>query len=94
MKIYRVQINYETVIRAASREEAERHANRILRNSDEEPDAVEAVEVTRLPCLPMGWNGDCRPWGETDPHDRTLREILGQNASDVPCADARPLDRD
>ena len=80
MKIYRVQINYDTIIRATSREDAERQANRILRDSDEEPDALEAVEITSLKELPTGWNGDCRPWGETDPHDRTLREILGQNA--------------
>ena len=86
MKIYRVEIKYETVIRAASQEDAERQANRILRDSDEEPDTVTAVEVTQLPCLPMGWNGDCRPWGETDPHDRTLREILGQNAESIRAA--------
>lgn len=80
MKIYRVEITYETVIRASSQEDAERQANRILRDSDEEPATVDAVEVTTLPSLPLGWNGDCRPWGETDPYDRTLREILGQNA--------------
>lgn len=83
MKIYRVEISYETVIRAASQKDAERQANRILRDSDEEPATVTAVEVTRLPCLPKGWNEDCRPWGDPDPHDKTLREILGHNAEFV-----------
>ena len=83
MKIYRVQINYDTIIRATSREDAERQANRILRASDEEPKALEAVEITSLKELPMEWNGDCRPWGETDPHDRTLSEILGHNVESI-----------
>lgn len=79
MKIYRLRVTYETVVRGSSVHAVECAANRIIRDSDDEPEA-EAVEITELAELPVGWNGDCRPWGVTDPHDRTLREILGQNS--------------
>jgi hypothetical protein len=82
MKIYRLKVTYETVVRGSSVHAVECAANRIIRDSDDEPES-EAVEITELSELPIGWDGDCRPWGVTDPHDRTLREILGQNDKDL-----------
>ena len=79
MKIYRLKVTYETVVRGSSVHAVECAANRIIRDSDDEPES-EAVEITDISELPIGWDGNCRPWGVTDSHDRTLREILGQNA--------------
>ncbi len=79
MKIYRLKVTYETVVRGSSVHSVECAANRIIRDSDDEPES-EALEITDLSQLPVGWDGDCRPWGEIDPYDRTLKDILGHNA--------------
>ena len=81
MKIYRVKIQYETVIRAKSQEDAEKQAHWILIESDEEPDSVEAAEITSLSELPNEWNKWCIPWGELDPKCRTIAEILAQGSN-------------
>jgi hypothetical protein len=77
MKIYKVQITYETVIRAASQKDAERDANYIIKNEcDSAPTEIIADEISDVHELPCGWDEYCRPWGVTDPHDRALGEIL------------------
>lgn len=79
MKVYRLTVTYETVVRASSEHAAECAANRLIRDSDDEPLESDAVEIAAISELPMGWDGKCRPWGERDPYDRTLEQILGQN---------------
>ncbi len=79
MKLYRLKVTYETVVRGSSVHAVECAANRIIRDSDDEPES-EAVEITDLSALPIGWCGACRPWGERDPQDRTIADILA-NAS-------------
>ena len=77
MKLYKVRVEYETVILAESQADAERSAPYILRhNADEDADIVNAHEIKSLADLPQGWNAQCRPWGERDPNDRTIGEIL------------------
>ena len=77
MKLYKVRVEYETVIRAESQADAECDAPYILRHdADEDADIVTANEIESLADLPQGWNAQCRPWGERDPHDRTVGEIL------------------
>ena len=76
MKIYRLKVTYEIVVCGSSVHAVECAANRLIRDSDDEPEA-EAVEITKLAEMPIGWDANCRPWGVTDPHDRTLGEILG-----------------
>jgi hypothetical protein len=49
---------------------------------DDEPEIVFSDEITKLADLPHGWNAACRPWGERDPNDRTIRQILSANVSD------------
>jgi len=76
MKIYRVRIEWETVIRAKDENHAMEQAERVIRDGDDEHDVVEATEIKSQTELPSGWNAKCRPWGEIDPYDRTLGEIL------------------
>lgn len=77
MKLYKVHIEYETVIRAESKEAAEWAASYTMRHeADDEPEVVFADEIKSASDLPQGWNPQCRPWGERDPHDRTIADIL------------------
>ena len=76
MNIYKVEVTYHVVVRAADEMSAEREAHYAARNEDEEPDASHAEKITHLSQLPECWNADCRPWGEKDPQDRTLGQIL------------------
>lgn len=62
MKIFRVKVTYETVIRAQSSAEAEQSADRVIRDSDEDPQEVDAVFITKLSELPDGWDQSCLPW--------------------------------
>jgi len=78
MKLYRLKVTYETVVRGSSVHAVECAANRIIRDSDDEPEA-EAVEINTLENLPIGWDGACRPWGERDPYDRTIADILAND---------------
>ena len=76
MKIYKVRIEWETVIRAKDEDHAIKQAERIIRTGDDEPDCFIAKKISSQMELPEGWNAKCRPWGETDPYDKTLGEIL------------------
>ena len=77
MKLYKVHIEYETVIRAESKEAAEKEAHYAMRYEiDDEPNVILSDEITKLKDLPTGWNPQCRPWGERDPQDRTIGEML------------------
>lgn len=77
MKIYKVLVEYETVIRAESAKDAENQADYIIRHEcDSEPRIVAAKEVNAVVELPEGWNAQCRPWGETDPMDRPIGALL------------------
>jgi hypothetical protein len=77
MKIYKVLVEYETVIRAESAKDAEKKADYIIRHEcDSDPRMVAAKEVTAIGELPEGWDARCRPWGERDPFDRSLGALL------------------
>ncbi len=79
MNLYKITVEYQTVVRAASLQEAEREAvYGIGKEIDEEPVMVDAEEITSLKDLPVGWNAQCRPWGETDPFDRTIEQMLSK----------------
>jgi hypothetical protein len=97
MKLYKVHLEYETVIRAESPEAAEREAQYAMRHEiDDEPSMVFSDEITKLEDLPQGWNAGCRPWGKRDPHDRTIGQILSANVRDqgsAPCTNAANQER-
>jgi hypothetical protein len=83
MKLYKVHLEYETVIRAESPEAAERMASYVMRHeADDEPEVISAEEIQTAADLPQGWNAECRPWGKRDPHDRTIGQILSANVRD------------
>lgn len=78
MKLFKVQVQYETVIRAKDSKSAEREANYIIRNEcDSEPTEIDADEINSVSDLPYGWNVDCLPWGEHD-GDKTIGELLNK----------------
>ena len=79
MKPYKVRIEWETVILARDETHAMMQAESVIREGDDECDMVNATEIKSLEELPQGWNKDCRPWGETDPMDRTLGQMLPVN---------------
>lgn len=79
MKIYRVKVVFETVVRAGSALDACSAAIYAVKNEDEPPTETTPINILTAATLPPGWNLDCRPWGERDPMDRTLGEIFGHN---------------
>lgn len=80
MKLYRVHLEFETVILAESEDAAIKQAESIIKDSDDPASFVAADEIKTLMEIPPGWDKGCRPWGETDPMDRTVGEILIANA--------------
>lgn len=79
MKLFKVRIEYETVVRAESAKQAEKDAEYIIRNAADDPaEIVIAQEITKLEDLPKRWSAQCRPWGERDPMDRTLGAMLNK----------------
>lgn len=78
MKPYKVNISWETVILARDETHAIMQAESVIRGRDDTFDTVDAEEIKAIDDLPHGWNKDCRPWGERDPWDRTIGQILSE----------------
>jgi hypothetical protein len=64
------------VILARDETHAIMQAESVIRESDDESDMIDAMEIKSLDDLPSGWNKDCRAWGERDSYDRTIGQIL------------------
>lgn len=90
MKPYKVRIEWETVILARDEMHAMMQAESVIREGDDKSDMVDATEIKTVEELPPGWNKDCRPWGERDPHDRTIGEILSANDQHQATASTQP----
>lgn len=81
MKLYKVEVIYQTVILAESEQDAERNAGYVIKKEDDaDPQMIMAEEVTNVAQLPAPWDGECRPWGERDPMDRTIGQVLANMA--------------
>lgn len=76
MRLYRVAVEYETVVLATDERAAEAAAERVVRQEDDLPELVTARPIDSVLDLPAGWDKDCRPWGERDPQDRPIGQIL------------------
>lgn len=76
MKLYRVRLEYETVVLAEDERSAEAQAETVIRHEDDVADLVMAQEIKGIDDIPSRWDVSCRPWGERDPLDRTIGEIL------------------
>jgi len=80
MKLYKVKVEYETVILASSEKDAKEEAEYAIRHEiDDDPQNIEAFEISTLNELPFGWQPNCRPWGKRDEYDRTIEGILKSN---------------
>ena len=76
MKLFKIEVTYETVILAENLAAAELLGPGIIKGTDESENTVWSSEIKTLGDLPPGWDGKCRPWGEEDPFDRTIEKIL------------------
>ena len=76
-KIFKVLVEYETVIYAADAKEAEEEAKYVVDYMDEEPIMVSAEEILSVDDLPEPWDKDCIPWNSE--RDLTVNEILKIN---------------
>jgi len=79
MKLYAVEVTFKTVVRAPDALAAELLAEDVVKDEDDPADSAIAYEIKTLDDLPSGWKGNCIPWGERDPMDRTIKEILDEN---------------
>ncbi len=74
-KLYKVEVIFETVVLAMSREAAIAEGAYIVKHNDDTDTEVYAEEIKTLSGLPAGWSGDCLPWGE-NPMQETIEQIL------------------
>ncbi len=76
MKLFKVKVEYETVIAAASEAEAQMSAKNIVRRIDDEPTEWDVEEIDCLYKLPYGWKSDYLPWDGDG--TKTIKEYLEQ----------------
>ena len=80
MKLYQVEVTYQTIILAENETDAEKQADYIVRHeADDDPLIVNASEISHASQVKQPWTPQCRPWGERDPYDRTIAQILQAN---------------
>ena len=86
MPIYKIAINYEEAVEAASAEEAMDYAlnNRSEITYDSEPEVMNCGEIKSLADLPPGWDGDSFAWGETPAVDGSRLRDLCRITSSTP----------
>jgi hypothetical protein len=86
MKLYKVQVKINIVIRARDEAHAEAQTASIIRDGDCECDTITvftASELTSARSLPRNWTRKNHPWGESDPQGRTIGEILSAHLSET-----------
>lgn len=76
MKLYKVEVTYEIVMLAESREQAEQDAPYIIRNEDDSTPNADATEITAEAELPGEWDARCLPFGTREKPERTIGQIL------------------
>ncbi len=81
MKLHKLTITIETVIWAESADQAEEHAQGLLRNMDDPIKSKCASEISKASDLPEGWSLDCYPWS-ADEHApmKKIGELIEDNA--------------
>lgn len=76
MKLYKVEVTYEIVMLAESREKAEQDAPYIVRNEDDSTPNTDATEIKSESELPCEWDKNCLPFGAIEKPQRTIGQIL------------------
>ena len=74
MKLHKLTITIETVIWAESTDQAEEHAQQLLRDMDDPITSKHASEINKSSDLPKGWNLGCYPWSV---HDHAPMKTIG-----------------
>jgi hypothetical protein len=87
MELFKVRVEFKTVIRAENAESAEKQAESIIKESDDPADFVNATPIKTLEDLPYGWDAGCLAWGPRDELDRTIGQIIAAKATDEPEGD-------
>ena len=62
LKLYRVTVEFETVILAKDEEEAEAAATSTIKENDDSANLISAVEMRSSQDLPPEWTECCLPW--------------------------------
>ena len=77
MKLFKVTVEFETVIAAESREDAERDDDIKEAFADTHHDINRtAEEIKTREDLPHGWDKTCYPYGETESGTHTVEKYL------------------
>lgn len=73
MKLYKVSVQYETLVLAESSKDAIRQGNYAVKYEDEEPILITEQEITSVDEVPKEWL-HCYPWNGNA--DKTVIQIL------------------
>lgn len=75
MKLYKVRVEFETVMAAKSKQDALMNAEYVIRHEADDPaDDIQVTEITNESDLPNGWDDNCFPFN--DDRNATIGEIL------------------
>lgn len=74
-KLFTVELIFRTVIRG-TKESVLREAEEIVFDSRECASEIYTKEIKDASDLPEEWSIEHRPWGNPDPYDRTIGDIL------------------
>ena len=87
MNLYYVAVTHNLVVRAKDALDASRVAIETMDSPeyDNPPCKVTTErEIKTLADLPEKWEGNCLPWGERDPYDRTIaRQLAARDGRDA-----------
>lgn len=81
MKLWKVNVVHELVVRAKDSKEASDYAKEAVRDHEYDNDPeIHSEEINDELDLPSSWDDACIPWGERDPErpDMTIAEILAE----------------
>lgn len=79
MKLYKVSVQYETLVLAESPQEASIQGIYAVKHEDEEPILTAEQEITSISEVPKEWL-DCFPWNGKA--DKTVKQILEESKNE------------
>lgn len=80
MKLYKVEVTFETVVLAKDQKEAEHEAMWAVKMEDDEAEDIYATVIQNENDLPHGWDIECCPWGKNK-EGYTIKQILNNAKS-------------
>lgn len=79
MKLYKVSVQYETLVLAENPQDAIRHGNYAVKYEDEQPVLTTQQEITSIDEVPKEWLY-CYPWNGKA--DKTVIQILEESKNE------------